>query len=125
MGAWCAKKKEEEDDDVSEVAASNGKMAGKNNSKRYRRYNSLPNMKHNKRTCVAGLKTIQEISPTKHSLRPYVPTTETGQLNVIFFRCFSQSFQATSASLRILSSYIIHLSSHHSTSCGQDTDSVV
>jgi len=27
---------------------------------------------------------MQEISPTKHSLRPYVPTTETGQLNVIF-----------------------------------------
>jgi hypothetical protein len=33
MGVCCAKKKE----DVSEVAASNGKMAGKNDSKRYRR----------------------------------------------------------------------------------------
>jgi hypothetical protein len=86
MGAWCAKKKD--DDDVSEVAASNGKMAGKNDSKRYRRYNSLPSMKHYTRTCVAGPKTKQEISPTKHSLLPYVPTTETRQLNVIFFSLF-------------------------------------
>jgi len=31
-------------EDVSEVGASNGKMAGKNDSKRYRRYNSLPNI---------------------------------------------------------------------------------
>jgi hypothetical protein len=81
-GVCCAKKKEEED--VSEVAESNGKMAGKNDSKRYRRCNSLPNMKHYTTTCLTGPKTIQEISPTKHSLRPYVPTTQTGQLNVIF-----------------------------------------
>jgi hypothetical protein len=74
------KKKE----DVSEVAALNGKMAGKNDSKRYRRYNSLPNMKHYTTTCLAGQETIQEISPSKHSLRPYVPTTEIGQLNAIF-----------------------------------------
>ena len=89
MGVWWAKKKEEEDHDLSEVAASNGKMAGKNDSKPYRRYNSLPNMKHYTRTCVAGPKTMQEISPTKHSLRPYVPTTETGKLNVIFSLFFS------------------------------------
>jgi hypothetical protein len=80
------------------VAASNGKMAGKNDSKRYRRYNSLPNMKYYITTCLVGPKTIQEISPTKRSLRPYVPTTETGQLNVIF-RCFPQSLQATAATL--------------------------
>jgi len=39
-GVCWAKKKE----DVSEVGASNGKMAGKDDSKRYRRYNSLPNI---------------------------------------------------------------------------------
>jgi hypothetical protein len=50
-------------------------------------------------TCLAGPKTIQELSPTKHSLRPYVPTTETGQLNVIFFRCFPQPLRATAATL--------------------------
>jgi len=70
------------------VAESKGKMAGKNDSKRYRRCNSLPNMKHYT-TCLTGPTTIQEISPTKHSLRPYVPTTQTDQLYVIFSLFFS------------------------------------
>ena len=43
-----------------------------------------PILKHYTTTCLEGPEPIQEISPTKHSLRPYVPTTETGQLNEIF-----------------------------------------